>query len=284
MTDLLKSLTQVADRFDAIVLDQWGVLHDGTTPYAGAIDVLATLKASGTRLAVLSNSGKRADLNTARIAEKGFAPELFECVMTSGEALWQDAQTGIFPGDKAFVVSAKPEDAVTWANGLDLSFASELKDADFVLIMGLPEGDAAPTPESLIALKSDILAKGLPVFCSNPDRASPRAGGQLVISPGALAHDIADAGGKVRFYGKPHAPVFRAIEATMNVIPDRCLMVGDSLEHDIVGAANAGWQTLFIRGGIHASLFETGNTAGTLTTLAAAKGVTPPNFSLQSLR
>ncbi|WP_439142641.1 HAD hydrolase-like protein [Pseudooctadecabacter sp.] len=47
------------------------------------------------------------------------------------------------------------------------------------------------------------------------------------------------------FYGKPHTPVFRAVERSMNVVPDRLLMVGDSLEHDISGAAKAGWATLF---------------------------------------
>lgn len=284
MTQLLDSIETIADKFDAIVLDQWGVLHDGTTPYRGAIGALTTLAAKGTRLAVLSNSGKRADLNAQRIAAKGFSNDLFGCVMTSGEALWQDAAAGKLQGNQAYVVAANPNDAVQWALGLDLNFVTDLAKADFVLIMGLPEGDAAPTAQSLNDLCNAILARGIPTYCSNPDRASPRAGGRLVISPGALAHDIADAGGRVTFYGKPHAPVFRAIEAAMNVTPDRCLMVGDSLEHDIAGATNAGWHTLFIRGGIHASLFETGDTAAALATLAATKGVQAPNFSLQSLR
>jgi ribonucleotide monophosphatase NagD (HAD superfamily) len=99
-----------------------------------------------------------------------------------------------------------------------------------------------------------------------------------------LAHDIADAGGAVTFYGKPHAPVFRAVEAAMNVAPNRCLMVGDSLEHDIAGAANAGWQTLFIRGGIHAGVFQSNDLETTLNELVRSKGTVTPNFSLQSLR
>ena len=68
MTRLLDSISQIADQFDAIVLDQWGVLHDGTTPYDGAIDALQRLVSQGSRLAVLSNSGKRSDLNAQRIA------------------------------------------------------------------------------------------------------------------------------------------------------------------------------------------------------------------------
>lgn len=284
MTRLIESIDQIADQFDAIVLDQWGVLHDGTTPYEGAIDALTTLAARGVCLAVLSNSGKRSKLNAQRIVDKGFPAGLFESVMTSGEALWRDAASGKLPGRHAYVVAANPLDATQWAADLDLSFVTDLALADFVLIMGLPEGPAAPTQEVLNDLREAILACGIPTYCSNPDRASPREGGRLVVSPGALAHDIADAGGVVTFYGKPYLPVFRAVEAAMNVTPDRCLMVGDSLEHDIAGAANAGWQTLLIRGGIHASDFQSGDIASDLTALLTIKGTAVPNFSLQSLR
>jgi len=284
MVRLLDSIGQIAEQFDAIVLDQWGVLHDGTTPYDGAIDALTRLVSGGSKLAVLSNSGKRSDLNAQRIAAKGFSKDLFGCVMTSGEALWQDAAAGKLPGRHAYVVSANSMDAAQWADGLDLVFVRDLAQADFVLIMGLPEGDDAPTSAALNDLRGAIIARNIPTFCSNPDRASPRSGGRLVVSPGALAHDIADAGGAVTFYGKPHAPVFRAVEAAMNVSPNRCLMVGDSLEHDIAGAANAGWQTLFIRGGIHANAFQSADVAGALGDLVKSKGTTHPNFSLQSLR
>lgn len=281
MTRLLDSISQIADQF---VLDQWGVLHDGTTPYDGAIDALQGRVSQGARLAVLSNSGKRSDLNAHRIATKGFSQDLFGCVMTSGEALWLDAAAGKLPGRRAYVVSADAMDAEQWADGLDLLFVTDLAQADFVLIMGLPEGDAAPTPKALRDLRGAILARNIPTYCSNPDRASPRAGGRLVASPGALAHDIADSGRAVTFYGKPHAPVFRAVEAAMNVTPNRCLMVGDSLEHDIAGAAIAGWQTLFIRGGIHAGVFQSNDLETTLNELVRSKGTVTPNFSLQSLR
>lgn len=284
MTRLIDNIAQIADQFDAVVLDQWGVLHDGATPYAGAVEALKGLAASGVRLAVLSNSGKRADLNAARISDKGFPADLFDCVMTSGEALWQDAAKGKLPGRRAYVVSAAPHDAVQWAVGLDLSFEPDLAKAEFVLIKGLPEGDKALSTVTLDKLRDDIVAQKLPVYCSNPDRKSPRAGGALAVSPGALAHAIADAGGNVTFYGKPYEPVFRAVDAAMGVTPDRCIMVGDSLEHDIAGAANAGWSSLFVRGGIDAAAFTSGKVQYNLDKLLAAKQMLAPNFSIQTLR
>lgn len=283
MTRLIKTISQIADQFDAIILDQWGVLHDGTTPYPGAIDALTALGRSGMRLGVLSNSGKRAGLNRDRIADKGFGPDLFECVMTSGEALWQDA-SGPLTGKRAYAIVAKQGDAEQWAEGRDIICVHDLAAADFVLIMGLPEGKTAPSQADLDALRDAIIAQGLPVYCSNPDRKSPRAGGALAVSPGALAHAIRDAGGDVVFYGKPYAPVFRAIERTMDIAPNRLLMVGDSLEHDVGGGANAGWHTLFVRGGIDAGAFATGDIQTVLAQLVVQKSAPTPDFSIQTLR
>ena len=48
----------VAD-FDGYILDQWGVMHDGTRPYPGAAECLQRLRAAGKRIVVLSNSSKR---------------------------------------------------------------------------------------------------------------------------------------------------------------------------------------------------------------------------------
>ena len=59
MTRFIKSLTEIALDYDALVFDQWGVLHNGTLAYEGAIEIVERLSAQSKRLAVLSNSGKR---------------------------------------------------------------------------------------------------------------------------------------------------------------------------------------------------------------------------------
>ncbi|MBN2760949.1 MAG: TIGR01459 family HAD-type hydrolase, partial [Rhodobacteraceae bacterium] len=177
MTLRLSSLSEVAERFDAIVLDQWGVLHDGTCPYPRAVAALERLRARGTRLAVLSNSGKRAAPNLDRIAAMGFAPDLFDSVMTSGEALYQDIAAGRVQPRALFPIERSSHDAQAWASGLAVNLVTDLSHADGVLLMGLP--DAA----DLTAIQTRLdqaLALDLPVFCTNPDRASPRADGQLV--------------------------------------------------------------------------------------------------------
>lgn len=282
MVTRLNSLSEIASDYDAVVLDQWGVLHNGSTPYPGAPACLAALKEAGIRMTVLSNSGKRAEPNATRIAGMGFGVDLFETIMTSGEALWQDIATGRVTAQRLFPIERDAGDAAAWAKGLDVSIEAHADSADAILLMGLPDG--AP-PAAFAAVFDTAHVRGIPVFCTNPDRASPRANGVTVASPGTLAHTHATAGGTVHFYGKPHLPVFRAVEAALNLTPNRLLMVGDSLEHDIAGAKAAGWDTVFITGGLHMAAFGTEMTCEiTLARLAKAACAPLPDYLLRELR
>jgi len=281
VTRLLDSIGQVADQFDAIVLDQWGVLHDGSAPYPAALDALEILRNCPAKIGVLSNSGKRAAPNLDRIANMGFDPKAFDCVMTSGEALWQNFASGQATARSLFPIVGKTGDAEAWANGLNLQMTQMVSDADAILLMGLADGTAL---DAYDAQFKAALASGLPLYCSNPDFTSPRGGGQYVISPGALAKRYQDMGGTVHLYGKPHLPIFTAMERTLGCASERILMVGDSLHHDILGAQTAGWSSLLIRIGIHAPDIHADTISNDIAALAEANAMPPPDFSLADLR
>lgn len=280
MTKALNSLADVAPAFDAIVLDQWGVLHDGSTPYPGAVAALKTLSSAGHRLAVLSNSGKRAAPNAARIASiMGLPTKIFASVMTSGEALWQDLAERRVRETHFFPIERVQGDAAVWAQGLGITLAETVETAEAILLMGLPDGQDGSAWTRVLDHALD--AKKV-VYCSNPDRQSPRHGGQMVVSPGALAHAHADRGGQVVFYGKPHRPIFEALEVALGT--QKLLMVGDSLEHDIAGGANAGWHTALIEGGLYAADFAAGNKDDALNRLMSEKSAPAPDYRLEWLQ
>jgi HAD superfamily hydrolase (TIGR01459 family) len=288
MTRLLNSLNQIADCFDVAVLDQWGVLHDGTHPYPGAGECLRHLHALGKEVVVLSNSGKRAALNRRRIARIGLPVEFLDAVITSGEALWQDLTRDRLtvkghPLRTLFPLCSAPDDARIWAEGAPhLHFAPELdKTVDALLLMGVPDGSPAGMHDALF---HEALLLDLPCLCSNPDRLGVRAGG-TVLSPGQLAERYEAQGGTVIWYGKPWPAVFESVRRLRPELPPgRFLMVGDSLEHDIAGGAGAGFQTAFIRGGIHAPAFaHSPDPLATLTQLVGQMGTTPPTYSLATL-
>jgi len=277
MTQQINSLAEIAVNYDAIVLDQWGVLHDGSRPYDHAVNALDGLHASGVKLAVLSNSGKRSALNLSRIEDVGFPPDIFSNIMTSGEALWQDIAKGLISARRFFAIERSPGDAKAWALGLDIEFC-DLHNADAVLLMGLPDHSLLGKWEPLLF---KMLEHNLTIYCSNPDRQSPRSDG-LVVSPGAVGFAYADLGGSVRFYGKPHRPVFQALEKALG--SNQLLMVGDSLEHDIAGAQDSGWDSVLVLGGLYAADFARGGHEQTLARLVAEKGCNAPTYTIEALR
>ncbi|MEM9966780.1 MAG: TIGR01459 family HAD-type hydrolase [Pseudomonadota bacterium] len=277
MTKAIDSLSAIAADYDAIVFDQWGVLHNGSTAYPGAIACLEALHKRDHRMAVLSNSGKSAKVNQDRIAAMGFDPAFFECVMTSGEALWSDIDGGHVAENVFFPIERSPGDAAEWAQGLNIDLTSNLAQARAILLMGLPD---ASDPSDWEHVLSDAILRNLPLFCTNPDRHSPRAGG-LVIAPGTFADSYRKKGGRVQFYGKPHAPVFKAIERALGTT--RLLMVGDSLEHDIAGARAAGWDSLFLEAGLYADRFKERKSETVLSELLLHHRCPPPDYRMRNI-
>ncbi|MFT4706553.1 MAG: HAD superfamily hydrolase (TIGR01459 family) [Yoonia sp.] len=278
MVTLIESIGDIADHFDAIVLDQWGVLHDGSAPYPSALATLDGL--CGRTLGVLSNSGKRAAPNTTRIASMGFDASQFHTVMTSGEALWQHFTASTQSSITVFPVEGKAGDAAVWARGLDVIICNDVTQAEAIILMGLPDG--AESDDYLMILQAG-LTKELPLYCSNPDLTSPRGGGTYVMSPGALAIMYSDLGGTVHLFGKPHLPIFTAMQAALACAPDKILMVGDSLHHDIKGAHDAGWANLLIEAGVHAPNIGKDRITD-ITRLAADAHTAPPTYSIPDLR
>ena len=110
-----------------------------------------------------------------------------------------------------------------------------------------------------------------------------------VLAPGGLAYAYAAAAGvPPLFVGKPHRPVYeRCRRALPDVAVPRIVAVGDSLEHDVKGAHDAGLATAFCLDGIHADAFDVGRPArdnlAAVAWLAATHGGVEPDYVLTRL-
>ena len=289
MTRLLNSVSEILEEFDVAVLDQYGVLHNGVEAYPDADNAIRILADASIPMVVVSNSGKRADLNRRRIASRGLTVDRITSVVTSGETLWEDFAQGTAlegPGPwRVFSVNGAAGDAEAWRAELtNLLFVPDVADADAVALMGLPDGDSFDEFKPLLQA---AYQRKLPLICSNPDRRSPDPG-QFVRSPGNVAAMYEEMGGTVLWYGKPYPRIYEAVRDQFQAIPpDRFLMVGDSVEHDVQGAQNAGFKSLFVRNGIHATDFNgTGHTdtADVINSLSSQFGVRPPDYSIAEFR
>jgi HAD superfamily hydrolase (TIGR01459 family) len=257
-TILLPGLRELAPRYDGFILDLWGVVHDGVAPAPGALGCLRALMENGKRIVLLSNAPRRADDVSRRIAEIGVPRELYHHVMSSGEEAWQHLRRRDDPFYAALgrrCVHIGSERDLEIREGLELEFVENAEEAQFILNTG-PAGwdDRIEDYEPLLRR---ALSVDLPMVCANPDLVVMR-GSTLHLCAGALAKWYEEAGGRVRWHGKPFPSVYDTCLELLGIGDrSRVLAVGDSLRTDIAGAAGAGLDSVLIAGGIHADEFGT---------------------------
>jgi HAD superfamily hydrolase (TIGR01459 family) len=136
----------------------------------------------------------------------------------------------------------------SFLTGLDLEAVATPDAADFVLVVGI-DTPARSLDDYELVLQACV-ARGLPMVCANNDFVRITTAG-LQPAPGALARRYAEIGGFVQRYGKPLRPIFAQCMARLEgARPERILVVGDSLEHDVLGAQAAGLRSIHVLGGV----------------------------------
>jgi HAD superfamily hydrolase (TIGR01459 family) len=250
----LDGIAALADRYQVFLLDQFGVLHDGTSPYPGAVQALSALKAAAKTIVLISNSGKRAEPNERRLVNLGFEPGSWDHFVSSGEVAWRSFDEMVASGalrqqTRCLLISR--DDDRSAIEGLSLILTSRGDDAELVLISA-SEGDRYDLGHYRELLRP-AAARRVPCFCTNPDRimlttAGPRFGA------GEIADLYVQLGGSVTRIGKPFPAIYEAALAIAGN-PERgtVVCVGDSLEHDIAGGNRVGLATALVLSGILAN-------------------------------
>lgn len=236
----ISGLRDIARDFDAMLIDQFGVIHDGRKLYSGAAGVLAELHALNIPVIVMTNSGKRAAPNIARVVEMGIVREQFLDCVSSGEVAFQTLSV-----TKAYLIG---KEGVDYAFD-PVEFVSTPEEAEVMLILG---SNAPKT--SLDAYRRMFAGLTLPAVCCNPDKLMITRFG-LQPAPGAIADVYEKLGGTVRWIGKPYAAIYEhALKLVGN--PKRVLCIGDSAEHDVAGGRGAGLSTLLVQQGVSEGVAE----------------------------
>lgn len=253
MIPILKGVADVADRYDAFVLDLWGVLHDGVTAYPGARDCLERLKAEGKRTVLLSNAPRRVSHLVEMMEGLGIPRSAYDEIISSGEVVWRNLRDRTAPGyadlgrKLAFIGNDRDRHIY---EGMGYTCVENPAEADFIVACGPADfNDALDLYRPIVAAFPHLP----PMICANPDRRVIRDG-KVVVCAGNIADLYAELGGPVIHTGKPEAGIYDdALALIGNPPKSRVLGVGDAFPTDVAGCAAAGIDELLICGGIHAA-------------------------------
>ncbi len=241
-------LSELARRFDIFLVDQFGVLTDGVRLYPGALAALRALRAAGRRVALLSNSGRRARLNAERLAAMGIPADAYDLFMSSGEFAYHLLREGGLAGTARRCLLLSRDGDASPLQGTGLAPVADADAAELVVIAG-SEGDVRPLSDYEARLRP-AARRHLPAVCLNPDRTMLTARG-LAPGAGRIAELYEALGGAVTWVGKPHRPIYDHVLAALGDPPRaRVVGLGDSVEHDIAGARAAGCAACLVRRGI----------------------------------
>jgi len=273
--DLVDRFSTVAPRYDVVLCDIWGVVHDGIAARVQACDALARYRAVGGTVVLITNAPRPSPWVVRQLGRLGVPPDAYDDVMTSG-----DMTREVIAGRKGTVFHIGPQRDISIFDGLDVRL-TPIEAADYVVCSGLFD-DTRETPEDYRDLMGAVRDRRLFMVCANPDLVVER-GDERVYCAGAIADLYGAMGGEVLYAGKPHRPIYDAALAKAAgargaaASTARTLAIGDSLRTDMTGAQALGIDGMFVSGGIHA--LELGGGESTpheaLGAMFAAAGVTP---------
>ena len=243
------NLAALADRYDAFILDGYGVINLGPEPIPGIGDAVGALRDAGREVMVLTNGAGRPSRQTARrYAEWGVdIPE--GLVVSSRDAL--EASLAAQPRPGRWGVIAQPD--------------SELDTLPVETVLLGDDEELYRSADGFIFIRSGgwntarhrLLAEALresprPVLVANPDVSAPYPNRRYSAEPGYWALRLeAETGIRCEPYGKPFAPVFELALSRLGragAKRERVAMVGDGLYTDILGGLAAGLATVLVTG------------------------------------
>ncbi len=273
---LLDRFSTVASRYDVVLCDIWGVVHNGIAAHVEACDALMRYRAGGGTVILITNAPRPSPWVVHQLDRLGVPGGAYDDVMTSGD-LTREVVAGR-EGKAVFHIG--PQRDISIFDGLRVRFA-RIEAADYAVCSGLFD-DTTETPEDYRDLMARMRERGLLMVCANPDLVVER-GNERVYCAGAIADLYGAMGGDVLYTGKPHRPIYEAALAKAAGVrgaaaaPSRTLAIGDSLRTDMTGAQALGIDGLFVSGGIHAQELEQRESPAreALGAMFAAAGVTP---------
>jgi HAD superfamily hydrolase (TIGR01459 family) len=252
----VQGLSEMAQHYDVILCDVWGVVHNGVIHYSKATDALGHFRDKGGTVILITNAPRPKARVMAFLDGLGVPHSAYDDIVTAGDVT---VSLILERGDLPLAHIGPARDVSLFAEAERLAGRPlrrvSLEEAAYVVAIGLDDAERE-TPADYEARLRFMYVRDMEFICANPDIVV-EVGERLVYCAGALAEAYANMGGRVTQAGKPYAAIYERALALAAELRDgkldraRVLAIGDSAQTDIKGAQDQGLATLFVTSGIH---------------------------------
>ncbi len=218
------------------LIDMDGVIYREGETICGAIDFINALRTHDIPFMFLTNNSQRTRRDIAtKLCRMGFKVEerhIFTCAMATARFL--AAQK---PAGTAYVIGEGGLLNALHDNG----YAVVDHDPDYVVV-----GEGRTISFEMIEHATTMLLNGAKLVATNLDPNCPTPKG-MRPGCGAITAMLETATGVRAFsVGKPSPIMMRAARKELGLDAARTIMVGDTMETDILGGVNMGYRTILV--------------------------------------
>ena len=218
------------------LIDMDGVIYRGSEPIPGAADFIHYLQEEGIPYLFLTNNSTYTPLDVVVKLKKFNIETSVEHVYTSALATAE------------FVHKQKPDGTayVIGEGGLlnalhDANYAISRESPDYVIV-----GEGRVLNFEMVEIAHRLVEKGAGLISTNADTWCPTDSGPRP-GCGAIVALLESATGRKAYHvGKPNPFMMRAARKKIGLATDEVIMIGDTMETDIRGATDLGFQGILV--------------------------------------
>jgi NagD protein len=221
------------------LIDMDGVIYRGGRLIPGADRFIGKLLDAEIPFRFLTNNSQRTRRDVAtRLQRMGIPVEeehVYTCAMATAQFLARQK-----PGGTAFVIGEGGLLTALHENG----YSVVDKDPDFVVV-----GEGRTISFEMVEAALGMILKGAKLVSTNPDPNCPTESG-LRPGCGATAAMLEAASGVKAFsVGKPSPLMLRGARKALGLTTDQTVVIGDTMETDILGGVQLGFKTVLVLSG-----------------------------------
>ncbi|MEZ6100322.1 MAG: HAD-IIA family hydrolase [Pirellulaceae bacterium] len=221
------------------LIDMDGVVYRGGELISGADRFICELLQSGIPFLFLTNNSQRTRRDVATKVRRMGIPvddeHIFTCAMATARFLAQQ-----HPGGTAYVIGEGGLLNALHANG----YAVVDKSPDYVVV-----GEGRTVSFEMLEHAAQMILNGAKLIATNLDPNCPVSGGMRPGCGALVAFLEAATGTKAYSLGKPSPIMMRMARKELGLATSETIMIGDTMETDILGGVQMGYRTVLVLSG-----------------------------------